>query len=212
MYIPKAFEVTDTNILVQFIQDHSFGILFSETPQGPCASHLPFVIDQEAGEHGVLIGHMAKSNPQWRAIGHQDVLAVFPGPHALITSRWYGEDQVVPTWNYLAVHVYGTFILIDSHDQLQQIIRDTLAVYEPASPALSRLDEKFFEGLLGAIVGFKIIIKNIEGQWKLSQNHSRQRQRQVIDGLKATNDHHGHEIAQLMQSTLRAYHRLEEST
>jgi transcriptional regulator len=198
VYIPKAFEVTDKNKLFQFISDNSFGILFSQTNNVPFATHLPFLFDEHSGENGVLFSHMAKGNPHWKGIHNQDVLVVFHGPHTFVSSIWYKEERVVPTWNYAAVHVYGTFIRIDDKNELKQVIRDTLDGYEPGSPILSRLDEEFFDGLLNAVVGFKIEIKKIEGKWKLNQNHSIERQQNVIDALKATDDPNSHEIARLM--------------
>ena len=189
MYIPKTFEVTDNNKLVQFIKDNSFGILFSQTNDVPFATHIPFLINEHTGEHGALISHMAKANPHWKDINNQEVLVVFQGPHAFISSLWYREEKVVPTWNYAAVHVYGKFVRIDEKDELKQIILDTLKIYEPDSPVLSRLDEEFFDGLLNAIVGFKIKIYKIEGKWKLNQNHSVERQQKLIDSLKSIGDH-----------------------
>ena len=204
MYIPRAFEVNDKNILVQFIRNNSFGILFSQTDNVPFATHLPFLIDDHTGYHGTLMGHMAKANPHWKEINNQQVLAVFHDPHAFISSLWYGEEKVVPTWNYAAVHVYGKFVRIDEKKQVRQIIRDTLTVFEPGSPVLSRLDDEFFDGLLKSIVGFKIEIEKIEGKWKLNQNHSVERQQKLIDALKSSGDHNSLEIARLMEMNVDA--------
>ena len=127
------------------------------------------------------------------------MLAVFQGPHSFISSLWYKEEKVVPTWNYAAVHVYGKIVRIDEKDELKQIILNTLKIYEPNTPLLSRLDEEFFEGLLNAIVGFKIKIDKIEGKWKLNQNQSVERQQKLIDSLKSIGDHKSLEIARLME-------------
>lgn len=207
MYIPKAFAVTDKNKLFQFIREYSFGILFSQTNSVPFATHLPFLVDAHAGANGVLLSHMAKGNPHWKDIHNEEVLVVFHGPHAFISSLWYKEEKVVPTWNYAAVHVYGTFIRIDDKDELKQVIRNTLEVYEPGSPLFSRLDEEIFDGLFNAIVGFKITINKIEGKWKLSQNHSIERQKKLIDALNATHDADSHKIARLMEMNVQADHQ-----
>lgn len=202
MYIPKAFEVTDTDRLFQFMRHHSFGILFSQSHNTPFATHLPFLVNQNRGDNGSLFSHMAKANPHWRTLNQQDVLVVFPGPHAFVSSLWYGEEHVVPTWNYTAVHVVGTFHVLDDRDELKQLMVDSLNVFEPKSTVSSRLDQPFFDGMLNAIVGFRIDIKAIEGKWKLSQNHSVERQQKVIDALYATNDPHAHDIARLMKQNL----------
>ncbi|MGG5255351.1 FMN-binding negative transcriptional regulator [Neobacillus sp. SM06] len=204
MYIPKAFEVTDKKKLVNFIQNHSFGILFSETGDGPFATHLPFLFDETKGENGVLIGHMAKPNLHWGKLDKKEVLIVFSGPHAYISPAWYNETNTVPTWNYVAVHVFGEFHLIENKQEMQSIIEKTVDFYESPmpNPWEANLDDKFIDGLMNGIVGFEINIKKIEGKWKLNQNHSRQRQQNVINGLKTRDEYDSQEIALLMEQNL----------
>ena len=107
MYIPAAFVESDPTALHGFIEQHSFGLLVSQLDGQPFASHLPFLLDRAAGTQGTLIGHMARANPQWRQSDGQTALVIFSGPHAYISPTWYEADQVVPTWNYAAVHAYG---------------------------------------------------------------------------------------------------------
>lgn len=202
MYLPKGSEVTDDKTLWQFIRDNSFGILFSQKNDVPFATHLPFLIDEQAGNHGTLISHMAKANPHWKDINNHNVLIVFQGPHAFISSLWYGEEKVVPTWNYTAVHVYGKFVQIAQRKELKQIILDTLKLHENGSPVLAHRNQAFFDGLLNAVVGFKIEIEKMEGKWKLSQNHSVEQQRKLIAALKSVGDPNSIEIAHLMETNL----------
>jgi transcriptional regulator len=204
MYIPKAFEVNDRTKLVEFIKSNSFGILFSQTEEKPFATHLPFVIDESKGENGVLIGHLAKPNPHWKNLNQKEVLVVFHGPHAYISPTWYNETNTVPTWNYVAAHIYGEFKLVENRQELKDIIEKTVAVYESdmPNPWAAEFDDKFIDGLMNGIVGFEIIIHKIEGKWKLSQNHSMQRQRNVIEGLKSSNQYNSKEIAKLMEQNL----------
>lgn len=204
MYIPKSFEVTDTLKLIDFINKNSFGILFSETDGLPFATHLPFLV-KERDDHVYLFGHMAKANPHWKQIRDQ-VLVVFPGPHAYISPAWYEEINTVPTWNYLAVHVYGKFIVIDDNDEMMQVMSDTVDFYESSMPnpwTMDKNDGEFNNGLLKAIVAFKIKINKIEGKWKLNQNHSVERQRNLIKHLNLSDDHNSKEIANLMEQNLK---------
>ena len=96
MYIPRHYAQEDRGKLFEFMQNNSFGILFSHTGDEPMASHLPFVID-EVGDQGLILGHMAKANRQWRYADGQQVLVVFYGPHAYVSPTWYQEDEVVLT-------------------------------------------------------------------------------------------------------------------
>jgi transcriptional regulator len=204
MYIPKAFEVNDKTKLLDFIKSNSFGILFSQEEDGPFATHLPFLIDENKGDNGVLIGHMAKPNPQWKKLNNKEIMVVFPGPHAYISPTWYNESNTVPTWNYVAVHIYGEFKVTENKDDLTGIIEKTVNHYESSmfNPWKAEFDDKYIDGLMNGIVGFEIIINKIEGKWKLNQNHSIQRQQNLINGLKTRNEYNSQEIAKLMEQNI----------
>ena len=187
MYIPKSFEETDLERLHQFIKNNSFATLISQTNNEPFASHLPLLLNRTAGSQGTLIGHMAQANPQWQQAKGQNVLTIFQGPHAYISPTWYNTVNVVPTWNYVAVHVYGTFKLKTNRSCLLKIVQQYVDFYEADMPQpwkLDRAEPDFVDGLLDAIVGFEIVIDRIEGKSKLSQNHDESRRKRVIQGLR----------------------------
>src|SRR5947209_17888505 len=68
MYLPAAFAQTDRTRLHDFIEAHSFGLLVSASGGEPFASHLPFLLERDAGPHGTLVGHLARANPQWHGL------------------------------------------------------------------------------------------------------------------------------------------------
>ena len=75
------------------------------------ATHLPFLLDDETGDAGDLISHYAIRNAQLSALVDGDeVLVVFPGPHAYVSASLYRAEADVPTWNYTSVHVRGRFV------------------------------------------------------------------------------------------------------
>jgi transcriptional regulator len=206
MYIPSSFAETDAAKLHEFIEGHGFGILVTQGESGTVASHLPILLDREAGSQGKLIGHMARANSQWKNADGTEALVIFHGPHAYISPRWYEAKNVVPTWNYVAVHVYGTLHLVSDRAALVQTLRDTVDKYEggTAQPwQIDEPDEPFLEGLLGSIVGFEIEITRIEGKWKLNQNHTPERRTRVIDALREAAGEQRSKIAELMAQTLR---------
>ncbi|QDV37706.1 Protease synthase and sporulation protein PAI 2 [Tautonia plasticadhaerens] len=143
---------------------------------------------------------MARANPQWRDV-RGEVLVVFNGPHAYISPAWYEEPGTVPTWNYVAVHAYGTFRLVEGRDGLLDILRRTVTAYESPRPEPWAFyeSEPHVERMLQAIVGFRIEIALLEGEWKLSQNHPEGRRRKVIRGLEGRADDDSLEIAELMK-------------
>ena len=181
MYIPPAFRESDPAKLFDFIERNSFGLLISTTSGEPFATHLPFLVERGAGPNGSLVGHMARANPHWRELADRDVLAVFSGPHAYISPTWYAAENVVPTWNYVAVHAYGRCRLVEGGEALTRILTDTVATYERTMPAPWGLDTgtEFFEKMARQVVGFRIEISRLEGKWKLNQNHPEERRERV---------------------------------
>ena len=204
MYIPSAFAETDTVKLNEFMIRNSFALLTSNAAGGLTASHLPLLLDAGAGSHGQLLGHMARANPQWRQV-EGEVMAVFSGRHAYVSPSWYEEAATVPTWNYVAVHAYGTFHVIEDRDALLDVLQRSVTTYESQMPEPWIFDTSapHIEHLLKAIVAFRIEITRLEGKWKLSQNHSEERRRKVMCALAERPDEDSRAIADLMKEGLR---------
>ena len=205
MYIPSAFAETDQIILHQFMEQHSFATLITHRENEPFASHLPLLLDRNMGNQGHLLGHFAKANPQSKTPRHEEVLAIFHGPHAYISPTWYEAANTVPTWNYQAVHVYGRYTAIDDPEELKAVIEKTVTFYEAPEKtpwSMQNADPDFIDQLLQGIVGFQIEIERIEGKFKLSQNHPVERREKVIKALKEQRHDDSQAIAALMQSQL----------
>jgi len=200
MYIPAAFAQTDSNTLFEFIEMYSFGLLISQVQGEPFASHLPFLLDRSSGPNGCLIGHMALANPQWRQADGQNVLAVFSGPHAYISPSWYQAENVVPTWNYVAVHVYGKLHVVRDEEALATILQDFVAYYEASLPRPWKFDadSDFARKMIKAVSGFRIEISRLEGKWKLNQNRPEEQRERVVRVLQTFPDENSRAIADLM--------------
>ena len=200
MYIPPYFVEDDPEVLHDLIEQYSFGLLISSFEGRPFATHLPFRLDRKAGPKGALIGHMARANPQGECLDGQEILAVFAGPHAYISPSWYEAENVVPTWNYVAVHVYGRARLIHDSDALLPLLAETVRTFEQNLPTPWSLpdDDEFARKLSAGIVGFRIEIERLEGKKKLSQTHSAERRSKVIAALEASTQADAREIARLM--------------
>ena len=203
MYIPTAFAETDTVALHEFMRRYSFAVLISHGNEGLLANHVPLLLDVEGAPQGVLLGHMARANPQWDQV-EGEVMAVFSGPHAYVSPAWYGEAETVPTWNYVAVHAHGTFHVIEDKDILLSILRRSVQFYESRreSPWDFVDSAPHIDRLLEAIVGFRVVIKRLEGKRKLSQNHTEVRRRRVIQALAGQPDDDSQAIARLMAEDL----------
>jgi len=204
MYIPAAFAEHDLSKLHEFIEQNSFGLLVSLVDGLPFASHLPFLLERNVGTRGSLVGHVARANPQWHEAGGQTALAIFAGPHTYISPTWYEAEQVVPTWNYTAVHVYGRVEVIEERSAISEIVQKMVRLYENAMPRPWSFDASstFAERMLAQIVGLRIENERIEGKWKLNQNHPVERRTKVIRALQRRTDENALAVAALMQATL----------
>jgi transcriptional regulator len=204
MYTPKHYAVTDRSKMFDFMKDNSFGILFSHTGDGPMASHLPFMIDENGGEQGLVLGHMAKANNQWRYADGQQVLVVFHGPHTYVSPTWYQDEEVVPTWNYVAVHATGIFRAIKGREGLEESVGRLVDQHEASQPKPWQPDfsTTYSDQMLKRIVAFQIEITSLQGKWKLNQNHPEHRRRRVAEQLKTLGGEVNLQIAELMDEDM----------
>ncbi|WP_033542061.1 FMN-binding negative transcriptional regulator [Planococcus sp. CAU13] len=185
MYIPKLYKITDIEEIRDFVQHHSFGTLVTTRKGRPIATHLPLQLIQEGDDYYVT-GHMAYGNPQWRTFeSSEEVLLMFQGPHAYISSSWY-EQENVPTWNYQAVHLYGAAQVLDP-EELKQDLTRLMETYEKhrENPVLwEKLSPSLLEKEMKGIVGFKIKVNEIQAAYKMSQNRSEKDYRNIIGQLQ----------------------------
>ncbi len=197
MYVPGDFAVEDRAALAGVIRDNPFGLLAGVLDGAPFASHLPFLYDGDR-----LLSHMARANPQWRAIdGRTEMLAVFSGPHAYVSPRWYQSAPAVPTWNYVAVHVRGAPRVIDDAGEVRALLDRLVAEYEGDAWNLGSQGEDFAGRMMRGIVAFELPVARIEGKFKLSQNRPAADRRGVIAGLRETGDPADAALAELMSET-----------
>lgn len=208
MYIPRHNRQDDLDALHGLMRRYNFAVLFSQANGVPWATHLPFLLDPAPEPYGTLRAHLARANPHWRTWAlDQEVLVVFQGPHAYISPAWYTEAVAVPTWNYVAVHAYGTPRLIHDPAALQPMVLDLVACHEAegsgarekSAPVAANPNQ------LKAIVGVEIPISRLEGKWKLSQNRSPADQEGVAAVLEASPDSVEREVARLMRVHLEAH-------
>ena len=187
MYTPSSFKETNSEVLFDLIEEHSFGILFSQHKDQPEVTHLPFLVDRKRGKHGFLIAHFAKANKHWRNIDEgKELMVVFQGPHTYISPSWYKNREEVPTWNYATVHVHGKPIVTHDSEELRKMVKRLTHLHEgkiDSDWSLDEVSKKDFETDLKAIVGLEIEITRIEGKFKFNQNKSKDDQTKVIKNL-----------------------------
>jgi transcriptional regulator len=204
MYIPKYFKVTNVEEILDFVQKNSFGTMVSTEQGKPIATHLPLGFTKKGDEY-YITGHLAYGNPQWRTFETcGDVLVMFQGPHAYISSSWYGHEEV-PTWNYQAVHVYGRATILEK-DELVVELTGMLEKYEKnrENPILwDKLSPDLLESELKGIVGFKIKVKETQAAYKLSQNRNETDYKNIIEKLQTEGNPNSKQMAELMEKRLK---------
>ena len=196
MYIPQHFEERDSARIEKLIGDHGFGLLVTSDAGRPFSSHIPFLYEPNR-----LLCHLARANPQ---VGHlasgDEVSAIFSGPHAYVSPSWY-ESPGVPTWNYAAVHVYGKPKAMTDGKQLQDLVERMTRYYEAGE--IEPWEPSFDLTMLDSIVGFEIIVTEIHGKFKLSQNRPAIDRTNVIRRLRDKGSDNSVGTAALMQELSR---------
>jgi transcriptional regulator len=177
MYVPRHFENRDRATIVDLIRGHPLAILVTMIDDQLEATHVPVVLDADRGEHGALRFHLSHANPTAHALdGARDVLLVFTGPEAYISPDWYEAEQLVPTWNYAAVHAWGRPAPMDDA-ALCRLLDDLSAEQEQQISGkrpwtTATLDEDRYQKMRRAIIGFDMVVSRLEAKWKMSQNRS----------------------------------------
>lgn len=206
MYIPRHFEQPRVEVMHALMREHPLATLITLGPEGLDANHIPLQLSHAPAPYGRLYGHLPRANPAWREhLGTADAIAVFHGPTAYITPSWYATKQaggeVVPTWNYTAVHARGRIRIIEDAQwlraHLEQLTREQEAHF--AEPwAVSDAPADYTERLMRGLVGIEIEITRLEGKWKVSQNRPPEDRAGVVAGLRALGQDSARAMADLV--------------
>lgn len=204
-YLPSHFKETDPATLYAMVGDYPLATWVVPHQGELLVNHIPFLLDESRGEHGTLVGHVARANPVWQALLVAPLagVAVFSGPQAYISPNWYpskhAHGKEVPTYNYIAVHAHGVAQVVQDADRLLDIVTRLTQRHE-AGQALpwkvSDAPADYLTKMLGAIVGIEIPVQRWVGKWKASQNKQAPEQRGVVAGLT---DHRGEPQARMAQ-------------
>ena len=191
MYVPAHFAADDA-VVRDLLANHGAADLVTASATGLQATFLPFLHDPSVGEHGALLGHLARNNDHWRAEPVGEALVIVRGPDAYVSPSWYPSTaehgRVVPTWNYVTAHVHGRLVVRDDVGYVEDVVRRLTAKHEAAGTAPWSPDDSppaFFAGQLKAIVGIELVISRIEAKVKMSQNRPPADVEAVIEALTA---------------------------
>ncbi|MEM9687100.1 MAG: FMN-binding negative transcriptional regulator [Bacteroidota bacterium] len=201
MYIPDYFNDSTLEEVKEVIKNNSFGILINTTQGKLWATHIPMELTVNDKGEDVLVGHVSKGNKQWKAFTeNKEVLVIFQGPHAYVSSTWYNHENV-PTWNYVAVHIHGSISIIKG-EALYNALKRLIHTYETKTETnlkIEDLSEKLVKKEMRGIVGFEIKIEEIKAAFKLSQNRDDESYKNVVNALEASENQNEISVATYMK-------------
>lgn len=202
MYISNYYREEDLGKIADFVREHDFATLVLSQEGIPVASHL--LMDFEADSDGTWLinSHMARANKLWRAFDSaREVLLIFGGPNTYISPTWYNHLNV-PTWNYVAIHLYGTPRVIDGGPELQDILSRLIKRYETKTNyRLESLPPDFVGIEMRGTIGFQVRVTRVEANFKLSQNRNDEDHTNIIRQLEARGDEQSVAIANEMKKS-----------
>lgn len=191
MYVPDHF-TADAATVREILARPGAADLVTSGPDGPEATLLPFVHDDE---RGLLVGHLARRNDHWTRIDGARALVIVRGPDFYVSPTWYASTaehgRVVPTWNYVALHVRGTVSVVHDPDRLGDSVRRLTDLYEDDLPRQWSVDDPpagFVDGMLRGIVGVEVRIDTVEAKVKLGQNRPAADIDGMVAGLRSIGD------------------------
>lgn len=183
MHPNRKFHIADREAMADLVRELGFGVLFAATGEGLRSVHVPVLLDGER-----LRFHVSRGNLIHAALAAGgDALFVASGPHAYISPEYYGLEDRVPTWNYVAVELEGPVRALGP-DELIRLVDDLSAVNEarlaPKVPwTRDRMSPGRFEGLLKAIAGFEMQVANWRGTAKVDQDKPDAVRARIADAL-----------------------------
>jgi transcriptional regulator len=202
MYIPKINQIKDRKEIFNFVRSNSFGMMVNCQDNLPIVTHIPMELIEKKDGQWIIQCHIAKANPHWKSFEKcSKTLCIFTGLHAYISSSWYNSVNV-PTWNYMAVHLYGMARVLDT-SKLKKLLELQIDTYEVNSENpvnIMDYESGLIDEMLNAVVGIEILIDDIQAKYKLSQNKSEQDFENVIRHLEKSEHQVDKNLAKVMKS------------
>lgn len=212
MYVPAHFNKQRVEVLHQLIRERPLGTLVTLNAGGLNADHIPFEVDSVPAPFGMLRCHVARANPIWRDFSPSvEALVIFQGPQAYVSPSFYPSKQVtgevVPTYNYVIVHGYGAIKVIHDREWLRGLVTRLTNRFETERAAPWQVTDApaaFIDKQLAAIVGIEILLTQLIGKWKVSQNRPDMDRKGVVEGLNEREDPDSSDIARWAEEKLQS--------
>lgn len=203
MYIPKYFEKNNIDEIYTFLKKYPFWTLFSSSKWNMFSTNIPFIVEKNNLWEIEVFFHLAKSNSQVNFLDNQDIIISFVWPNTYISSTYYKDTSILPTRNFVSVEIKWKVILLDNEKDKINILLKSVRQFEETISDYNYKDHMHTNSHLhNFIIWWKVIIKDINAKWKLSQNHKREKIINVINALKEKTDCNAKNVAEYMEKEL----------
>ncbi|MBS1824326.1 MAG: FMN-binding negative transcriptional regulator [Acidobacteria bacterium] len=209
IYIPERHQERDLEVILSFMEEFSFATVVTASP-GLWASHIPLLLDRSVKPYGLILGHLAKGNPQLATFdGEQQTLILFRGPHAYISPAWYATEQAVPTWNFAAVHATGRARTVSDPERFEAFLTALTArheSYEGTNWTMDGLTPTYKQNMLRGAQLFEMPIENLEAKFKTGAERSAEDRAGMLAALAGSKRERT--MAEFMELCYRRYGKL----
>jgi transcriptional regulator len=207
MHIPAPFAEVRREVLYDFIETNSFGTLVMSSAEGIDANHIPFELIRTTEPCGLLRGHVSRSNPLWTQVENKEVLVIFQGANTYISPALYParktHGKVAPSWNYSAVHAYGTARPIEDKTWILEHLTRLTDKHETGRQdtwSISEAPVEFIQTAANYVVGIEISITRLLGKFQASQQYKEVVRQEVVKGLLAEGSEQSASVARMIAS------------
>ncbi len=179
------FTTDDPDEVKRLIRENPWATIVSHTASGLVASHYPVILEETGDESISIVSHVGRPDEQLHELGHHEILVVVQGAHGYISPIWYPPEQIVPTWNHVTAHLYGTPEIL-SDDENFRVLSELVDHFEQPlpTPVSLQLDEAAARGIARGTVGIRLRVTRFDARLKLSQNKAPEVARHIIDALE----------------------------
>ncbi|WP_277959958.1 MULTISPECIES: FMN-binding negative transcriptional regulator [Frigoribacterium] len=189
-----TFVLSDVDEVKRLIHENPWATIVSHTAAGLVASHYPVVLEQDDADPGaiVLVSHVGRPDERSHELGEHEVMVIVQGPHGYVSPGWYPAEQIIPTWNHVTAHLWGTPEIL-SDDENFRVLGELVDHFERVMPEPSTLtlDDEGSRRVAKGTVGIRLRVTRFDARAKLSQNKAPEVVDRIVDELE-----HGEQYAQ----------------
>ena len=162
--------MTDPEEVKRLIRANPWATFVSTTSDGLVASHYPVMVDEDA-DGITIVSHFGRPDDELHELGDHEILVIIQGPHDYVSSSWYSPGDIVPTWNHVTAHLYGTPEILSDDENYRMLSRltDYFEQHHPHGRSLSE-DEAGTRRIAKGTVGLRMHVTRFDARAKLSQN------------------------------------------